>query len=70
MRATNQKNIAFTTDVSTSLKAAHVIIIAVNTPAKEIESVISQDGRLIKGCPTNMTAFFSVVRAISDSIVA
>ena len=48
------------------MQAAHVVIIAVNTPAKAADP--SPGALEARGCPTNMEAFFSVVRAIADSI--
>ena len=53
-------NLTFTSDVSFAIDSAHIIIIAVNTPAgKSVQGL---------GCPTNMSAFFSVVEAISISL--
>lgn len=70
---TQNKNIVFTTDVNHAMRDGHIIIIAVNTPARTIEEVIpNPEGALasrVLGCPTNMDAFVSVVCGIGSNLV-
>ena len=60
------------------MREAHVIIIAVNTPAQTLEEVIpnpegalvsQMSGSKILGCPTNMGAFNSVVGGIGTNLI-
>lgn len=63
-RATKEtRNITFTTDVNFAMRSGHIIIIAVNTPARH-----SDDQMKGMGVPTNLDAFFSVVSAIAANL--